>query len=52
MSASYVVADALVPLSSYDTEAAPLRAIPATAEVEATADTANNAISFFILFSI
>ena len=52
ISASYVVADAAEPLSSYDTEAVPLKAIAPIAEVEATAVVANSAISFFILFSI
>jgi hypothetical protein len=51
-SASYVVAEALEPLSSYDTDAPPEIATPATAAVDAIVDTANNAISFFILFSI
>jgi hypothetical protein len=52
-SASYVVAAAVDPLSSYDTDAAPLIATPATAEViDAIDDTANNAINFFIIFSI
>jgi hypothetical protein len=51
-SASYVVAEAAEPLSSYDTEADPLRAIAPIAEVDATAVVANSAINFFILFSI
>jgi hypothetical protein len=46
-SASYEVAEAAEPLSSYVTEAEPLNATPAIAEVVATVDTANNAISFF-----
>jgi len=52
MSASYVVADADAPLSSYDTEADPLNAIAPIAEPEATAVVANSAKSIFVLFSI
>ena len=50
-----MLTEAEVPLSSYDTEADPLSATLATAAVEAKTaveDTANSAISFFILFSI
>jgi len=51
-SASYPVDEGAEPLSSYVTEADPLRAIAPIAEVDATAVVANSAISFFILFSI